>query len=149
MKNQTSSKSNFDLWLLSGLVNHSILAVRKKELKPHHLSTQYLHILRTALDLGSQATLLEVARQVARKSHVVSRQTIDLEKAGLIRRVKYSSNSKRLRIELTDKGLDLVDLGRQSKSIDLIFSCLSEEELQQMKSILNKILVHMRKCNQL
>ncbi len=64
-----------------------------------------------------------------------------MEKEGLIKRVKKSPKSKLLILELTEKGLEMARVSRQSEAIDAIFSSLSAEQRQQLESILNAISV--------
>ena len=58
-------------------------------------------------------------------------------KNGLIKRIKTTPNG--LTLELTSKGLEIAKISGLSKSIDGIFSFLSDEEREQMESILNKM----------
>ena len=133
--------SNIDLWLLIDRVHHSIGWVRRRELSPHNIAPQQLRVLRAIQALGSKVTLSALANEVERKVDVISRQAVILEKDGLIKRIKESNKSRLLRIELTEKGLDMLKkISNDSRSIEAIFSCLTEEERQQMYSILNRIL---------
>ena len=70
-----------------------------------------------------------------------------MENDELIKRVKSTPKSKLLRLEPTRKGLDMIKIGKQNKSIDKIFSFLSEEERQQITSTLNKILINAKEYN--
>jgi DNA-binding MarR family transcriptional regulator len=63
-----------------------------------------------------------------------------MEKDGLIKRIKDTPKSRLLRMELTDKGLEMIKIGKDSKTIDTILSVLTEKELQAMYVSLNKIL---------
>jgi DNA-binding MarR family transcriptional regulator len=141
MNNKELSKSNFDLWLLIGKVNHSIVLVRQRELLQYHVPVRQLLVLRTIKELGSNATLAEIAKQSDREIHVISRQAVSMEKDGLIRRIKDTPKSNLLRLVLTEKGLGILKISRKSRSIDSILSFLSAEERQQMESVLNRILV--------
>jgi DNA-binding MarR family transcriptional regulator len=86
-----------------------------------------------------------VAKNVEREINAISRQTISMEKDGLIKRIKDTPKSRLLRIELTDKGLGMLKISRESKSINEIFSIFTEKELQQMYSDLNKLLLNAKK----
>jgi DNA-binding MarR family transcriptional regulator len=79
-----------------------------------------------------------------RKAHVISRQAARMEKDGLIKRIHDTPKSRLLRLELTEKGLEIVKLARKSEAIDAIISFLNKEERQQMKSVLNRILVKVK-----
>ena len=143
MKEETISKANFNLWNLIARVRHSIFLARQTELSQYNIAFRQTYVLRTIKDLGSKATIQEVAKILEREIPVISRQTATLEKDGLIKRIKDKPKSNLLRLELTQKGLDIVEISNQSKTLDNIFSFLSKEDRQQMESILNRILVNL------
>jgi len=136
------SKSNFELWLSLGKAHHFVDLARQKELNQYGLPHRQTHVLRTIKDLGTNATLAEIAKAVDRKPHVISSQTITMEKDGLIRRIRATPKSSLLRIELTDKGLQMIKSARNSKSFDVIFSFLPENNRQQMKENLDQIAIN-------
>jgi DNA-binding MarR family transcriptional regulator len=144
VKEQKTSVSNFDLWSLINKINHSISLIRQRELSPYNIATQQLFLLRTIQSLGSKATMLKLANEIDREIGVVSKQTIVLEKDGLIKRIKDAPKSRRLRIELTEKGLDMITIPRESKTIDEALSFLTEEEREQLHSSLNKVLIALK-----
>jgi DNA-binding MarR family transcriptional regulator len=141
MKKTTLAQSNFDLWTLIGRLNHTIVQLRQKELSPYQIPVRQLYVLRTIRALGANATLSEVARQVERETHVISKQAIRMEKDGLIKRTKNTPKSNLLKLELTEKGLEMAQMSVRSKGLDALFSSLSEEERRQFESILNKVLI--------
>jgi DNA-binding MarR family transcriptional regulator len=136
------SKSNFELWLSLGKAHHFVDLARQKELNQYGIPHRQTHVLRTIKDLGTNATLAEIAKAVDRKPHVISSQTITMEKDGLIRRIRATPKSSLLRIELTDKGLQMIKSARNSKSFDVIFSFLPENNRQQMKENLDQIAIN-------
>ena len=139
------AESSFELWRLIGRVNHAILLRRQRELRQHRIPVRQLHVLGAIKDLGPRATLSEVAKLVEREPNVISMQTTTMEKDGLINRVKNTPKSNLLKLELTDKALDLIEVSRKSKSIDVIFSSLSEKERRQLESTLHKVLTKAQK----
>jgi len=139
MNKSSLSKINFDLWLLIGNAQHSILLVRQRELGQYHIPIRQLHVLRVIQDLGLKATIPEVAKQVDRELHAISKQTVRMEKDGLIRRIKATPKSNLLKLELTEKGVEIAKLARQSQSIDKIFSVLPKEKRQELLSMLYEI----------
>jgi len=145
MKNQALSESIFDLWLLIGRVNHAVMLVRQKELNEYNIPTRQTLFLYTLDNLGSKATLAQVAKIMERKVDVISRQAAGMEKDGLIKRIQHKPKSRLFRLELTEKGREKVKLARKSEAIDEIFSFLNEEELHQMGLMLNQILVNAKK----
>ncbi len=147
MKKTQLSESNFALWGLIGELSHSILLTRQKELSQYEIPVRQYELLRNIQAIGSKATLAQVAKRVQREVHVVSRQTVSLEKDGLIKRTKSTRKSTLLTLEITEKGLDMINVARHSKAINAIFSSLSSEERQQLESILSRILVKVQKYN--
>lgn len=140
MEQPTLSDSNFDLWRLITRVNHSLFLLQQREISKYHIPICQLQVLQIMQNLGSKATLSEIARQVEREIHVISRQTMRMEKDGLIRRIKDTPKSNLLRLEITAKGREVLKIGEKSNSIDTIFSFLSEEDRKQIESTLGKIL---------
>jgi len=141
MNKMDSPASVFELWLLTGKAQHSIMLVRQREIRKYPIPIHHSHILYTIQALGSKATLFEVAKEVERAVHVISRQAVILEGEGLIKRIRISPSSKLLRLELTKKGFDVIKVAKDSKSIATIFSCLSKEEREQLESISKKLLI--------
>ena len=139
------SKSNFELWLLIGRVNHSVNLIRQRELNLYSIPIRQIHVLRLIQDLGQKATLSELAKQIERQPHVISRQTIAMEKDGLIKRIKIKPKSNLLRLELTEKGLEMIIVANKSNLIDQILSFLTQEQRHQMESVLNRILANVEK----
>jgi DNA-binding MarR family transcriptional regulator len=133
LKKQTLSEKNFELWLSFGKAHHLIELARQRELNQYHIPHRQTHVLRTIKALGSNATLAAVAKEVDRQPHVISKQTINMEKDGLIVRLRATPKSSLLRLELTEKGLQMINAASKSKSFDGIFSFLTEQEHQQMK----------------
>lgn len=145
MKKQIPSNSIFELWLLFGKISHSIFLIRANELRQYDIPARQLDVLHVIKDLGVKATLSEVAKISERQSHVISRQAVMMEKDGLIKRIKNKPKSNQLKLELTQKGINTVKISRQSEAIDDLFSSLTEEEHQQLKSVLDKLSIKLKK----
>ena len=137
--------SNHDLWLLMGKIHHKRILLRQRELSEYNIPTRQLYMLHLIRDLGSQTTISEIAKIVERKTDVISRQMISMEKDGLIKRTKAAPKSRLLKIELTDKGIELAKISGKSKVMDKIISVLKPEERQQLYSLLNRMLVELNK----
>ena len=103
------SISNYDLWMSLVKVHHSLFFLRQKELSPSHIAAQQLQVLRVIQSLGTDATLAAIAKKVERKLDVISRQAVRMEKDGLIKRIAMPK-SRLLKIELTQKGLDIIKI---------------------------------------
>jgi|SRR5271157_3040231 len=147
MKNKALSESDFDLWLLIGRVNHEIMLARQKELRQYNIPIRQTLFLYTLQSLGPKATLVEVAKAMERTVPVTAQHAAHMENDGLIKRTKNSPRSNLLRLELTEKGLEMAKLARKSQAIDVILSFLDKEERHQMESALARILVKAKKYN--
>jgi len=88
--NTVASKSTDadQLWLLLGKIHHKRMLVRQRELSPYNITTRELRLLSIIHELGSQATISAIAGKVERAVAVICDQTRDMEKYGLIKRVK-------------------------------------------------------------
>jgi DNA-binding MarR family transcriptional regulator len=144
MENQTLSDPNFKLWLLFTSIHHKMVALREKELNPYNISTSQLRLLRIIESLGAKAILSEVAKITERKIDVISRQAATLENDGLITRIT-KPKSRLLRLELTEKGKELLKAIHSSQGLNEVLSVLSEKEREQMSSALMRILTKLNK----
>jgi DNA-binding MarR family transcriptional regulator len=141
---KTDAASNADnvdrLWLLLGKIHHKRMLVRQRELSPYNIPTRQLRMLSIIQDLGTKATLSAIAEKVERKVSVISQQTQNMEKYGLIKRFKETPRSRLLKIELTPKGLSLTKIDRKSKAMEDIMSVLNTEERNQLHLLLDRLL---------
>jgi len=143
--NSAKPVSNFELFLLMEQIKHLTSLARQRELNYYHIPAQQLLVLRIIQELGPQASLSEIAKNVERKINVISRQTISMEKDGLIKRIKETPKSRLLRLELTDKGQEMLKIGKESKTIDVILSALTEKEKKQVYVAFSKVLRNLKK----
>ena len=139
MEKLTTSASNYELWLLMTKIHHYVVLVRQKELSPYHIPPQQLEVLRTIQSLGEKATLSRIAKELERKLNVISRQAVGMEKDGLIKRIKGTPKSRLLKIELTEKGRDMLNIRNESKVIDEAWSFLTEDERAGLYSVLSRM----------
>jgi DNA-binding MarR family transcriptional regulator len=148
MNKMNTTESSFELWRLIGRVNHSILVHRQRELRKHHIPVRQLWVLVAITELGTSATLANVAKELEREPNVISLQTVLMEKDGLIKRIKNTPKSNLLKLELTEKGRDIINASRHSEAILKILGSLPKEERQQLDSILNKVLLKSQKYHE-
>jgi DNA-binding MarR family transcriptional regulator len=144
MKTNTAASKNTDadqLWLLIGKIDHKRMLVRQRELSPYNITTRELRLLSIIHQLGSKASISAIAGKVERAITVVCKQTIDMEKYGLIKRIQDNPRSRLLRMELTKKGLDSIKINRKAKAMEEIMSVLNAEERRQLRSLLDKLFI--------
>ena len=144
VKSNTTVSKNTDadqLWLLLGKIHHKRMLVRQRELSPYNITTRELRLLSIIQELRSKATLSAIAGKVERTVTVICGQTMDMEKYGLIKRVKDNPRSRLLRMELTKKGLDSIKINRKAKAMEEIMAVLNAEERRQLHSLFDKLLI--------
>jgi len=144
MKKKNLPDYRSEIWNLIGSIHHSVSLIRQQELKQHHIPIRQLYVLRAIRDLGPNVTLSDIGKRVERQPHVLSRQTILMEKDGLIVRTRITPKSNVLNLKVTKKGLRIIEAAQKSESIDTIFSSLSKEENQLTRQALQKILIKVR-----
>jgi DNA-binding MarR family transcriptional regulator len=132
MTKTKSIDGNYDLWWLLSQVKDAIEKAEMKILENYNLSPRDSKILFLIHELGDNVTILNLAQYCFRQTNSISEHLIRMEKAGLVERTK-SDKGKRLRVKLTDKGLNAYQL--ISSEQDLIYnimSTLSGEEHKQL-----------------
>jgi DNA-binding MarR family transcriptional regulator len=112
-------------------------------LKPHHLNHNGFMCLFLLTNNGGSASMTEITAKTFLTRQAVSSSTRALEKQGLIERVGAKNDKRKLRIVITDKGLDLIKIvgtetGRR-QMMDVLTSVLTVEEAETLTTILNKI----------
>lgn len=135
-----SLDSSYDLWLLIGKIRHLLYLARQKELAPYNITTRQAYVLRVMYSQGSKTTLAKIASDVNRGINTISIQMSRMEKDGLIRKSREKPKSTQLSFELTEKGIEAYRISGQIQSIRKIMSVLSEDERQQMLSMLSKLM---------
>jgi DNA-binding MarR family transcriptional regulator len=144
MKTKTAASKSADAdlsWLLLGKIQRKRMLVRERELSPYNITTRELRLLSIIHELGSKASISAIAGKVERAITVICKQTIDMEKYGLIKRVQDNPRSSLLRMELTKKGLDSIKINRKAKAMEEIMSVLNAEERRQLRSLLDKLFI--------
>jgi DNA-binding MarR family transcriptional regulator len=135
---------NLQVWLSIADLNHKMYLVRNKELNKHGITTRQMHILRLIDALGEKAALSVIAKATERKVDVVSRQAAGMEKDGLIKRIRVKAKSRLLKLELTDKGRELLKVSQFSNGMNEVSAILTEKELKQLHAVLDKLLTKLK-----
>ena len=133
--------------LLVGKARQLIVRARQKELISYHLSPRQAVILTFIKSLGDKAYLSEIARHTERNINTLSIQMTRLVDDGLVKKIRDTPKSNKVRFELTKKGLNVYQNIKEIKSAKVIMSALSEEERRQLISLLERIINKAQKYN--
>ena len=139
MENLSHTDENYNLWLLLIKVSRAMTKARERELRKAGITPEQSGILYIIDNIGKKATLVEISRLTLREPHSVSYLVDRMEKAGLAKRVKDLSRKNMVRVAMTEKGQRAYkQAGRQT--VHQTLSCLSEEERNQLRSYLGRLL---------
>ena len=130
---------DYNLWILLNQVHTFMLNARDRELMEYGQTTMQAAVLFIVNAIGETATPAAISRWFLRKPPAISGLLDRMEKAGLIKKVKDFPKRNWIRIVLTKKGQKAYKQALQRKTIHQIMGCLSEEEREQLTSILIKL----------
>lgn len=140
MNNISSEEQDFDLWLLLARTRDIILKARQKELRQYNISTRRTAVLFAIQAIGDKATPAEISRWLFREPNSVSEILNRMEVEGLVRKVKDLDRKNMIRVVMTEKGWETYYKSTNRESIRQIMSSLSEEERQQLRLFLVRLI---------
>ena len=135
-------KSNNSLMysrFLIGKTRQILLRARKKELDACSVTPRQAHVLTCIYELGKKADLSALAERTERNMNTLSINMTKMEQDGLVKKIRDTPKSTKLRFELTERGYYIYQNVRKVKSAKTIMSALTEEERQQLIALLEKI----------
>ena len=124
---------------LIGRVSHKMFWAQQKEMAQNHITPRQAYVLFVLANLGHTATLAELSKYTERGVSNISIQLTRMEKDGLVKKTRETPKSALLKFELTEKGSNLEKRCNIKTSDKTIMSVLSEEERQQLISMMNKL----------
>ncbi|MBN1367634.1 MAG: MarR family transcriptional regulator [Dehalococcoidales bacterium] len=125
------------LYILLEQTRTILYTMLEDEEKHHNTDYTEIGIIYYLLPNENGLTQNDLVRYVMKKQNSISVRLDNMEKKGLIIRVKNNNNRKTY-AKLTPLGRDLWN-SLNERSISLTFSVLSEKEKQQLKPILIKL----------
>lgn len=140
MHDVTSADRDYELWVLLHQTKDTIYKARDKELHRFGLSPMMAATLFIVQAISGPATPNEISRWLFREPHSVFGLLTRMEKQGLVTRTKDLEKKNMVRVTLTEKGRQALDLSTERQVIHQIFSSLSEEQRQQLTSCLRVLL---------
>lgn len=127
------------IWWLLSLTYRIIMKLRKNELREYGISPQQSGILFLLASIDHSPTPVEISRKRFLEEHSVSVALNRMLKLKLIKRTRDTKRKNMWRIQMTEKGQRTCQLAFERKSIQQVMSPLSEKEMKQLKSILEKL----------
>ena len=139
MKKIETAEDLYNLWALLAMTRDAIYRATKEELSQYGLTPVRSATLLLINSLGSRATPPQIGRYLFRKRNSISELLVRMEQAGLVKRLPFLPKRNLKRYELTEKGRELYLKTTKLKTIDHIFSSLSQEQRQQLQSSLQPL----------
>ena len=139
IEQEISRNSYFYSRYLMGEARHFMLQARKKELAQYHVTPQQSYILFIIYTL-QKTTLNELAKVTNRGINTLSSEMSTMERDGLVKKTREKPKSTLLSFELTEKGIKVYKNSNKGKATIKIMSIFTEEERQQLISMLLKII---------
>jgi DNA-binding MarR family transcriptional regulator len=136
-KRDPSTNPDFDLWVLFDQTRDVIAKSREIELEQYKVTRVQASVLFMLQKQNRGVTLAEISKWILREPHSVSSLINRMEKLGLVKKTRARKDD-RILVSITGKGHTLYGQTTK-KSIDMIFSSLSQEEKLQLTSYLKKV----------
>jgi DNA-binding MarR family transcriptional regulator len=139
MKESLSANEALRLWVLLGQTRDLIRNAIRKELEQNNVTSRQAGVLMVLQANTERLTPAEISRQLFREPHTISAVLKRMEKQGWLTRQKDLKKKNMIRVALTEEGRKLYFKTSNRKAISKIFLCLSEEEVTQLSSCLDKL----------
>ena len=136
-KKDTASIYNFDMWVLLDNAHFAVSRARILELSQYNLTKEQAQVLYILLNSGGSATQTQISDFTMRQHHSVSTLVNRMNKDGLVNKDK-DPTGKGFRIYITKKGRDRYRKVT-GESMEMIFSSLSPDEIQQLTRYLEQL----------
>ena len=100
---------------LIGKTRQLLFRARKKELDAYHISPRQAHVITCIYELGDRANLNALAERTERNLNTLSINMTKMEQAGLVKKIRDTPKSTKLRFELTETGLNIYQRYQRNK----------------------------------
>ncbi len=127
------------LWRAFTRTHHVISKVGQKDLRRHGMTVDEAAILFSVLRLKGRATPAAISRELFWEPHSVSEQLQRMEAKGLVRKVRDLGRRNLIRVEVTEKGVDVYRRSARRRATREILLALTKEEQIQLWGLLAKL----------
>jgi len=138
--NEELNDNDYQLWIMLDHLRYMIFKARKKELARYNITPEQAHILYILHRNSDSSTINQMMDSTQRQHHSISTLINRMTAKGLVSKIKIPGKGRRLNIMITKKGQDLLRTMTRD-SFGKIFSCLSEEDKQEMIAHLCRLIV--------
>lgn len=125
------------LWVIFDQTRDVMSKARELELNTYHLTRAQATLLFILLSANVGLTISEIANCYLRELHSVLTLVNRMAKVGLVKKL-HDKETGKIIVVITESGKKTY-LNANRRSIEMIFSCINEEEKTQLLSILKKL----------
>ncbi len=119
--------------------HHALSKAKQSQLIDIGITYVEFQLLWAVEGLGKAATPAEISRVLMRKPPTMSALLNRMEKNGLVKRKNDPKNKKLKKVVMTPKGQKSLKLARQDDIMHTIMNAMTQQELDQLSSLLNKL----------
>jgi DNA-binding MarR family transcriptional regulator len=134
-----ATDAEFSLWRILDHTRFMIARSREKELSKCGLTPEQSFVLDILMESNGSTTINELVAITQRQHHSISTLIDRMNRQGLILKQKGAGDKRQYEVEITSKGRDLAQKMSRA-SINSIFASLSEEERDELRSSLRKLM---------
>ncbi len=139
IKNALNTDPDYALWVLLAQARDVVLETRENELRQYDATAWQAAVLFIIDSAGGTTSPANIARWSVRKPNSVSGILDRMKKAELIKIARDTRRKNMKAITITEKGYKILEDSSKRESIHQIMSCLTQDQHQQLKSILEKL----------
>jgi len=131
--NDNRGSLNFEIWAAMHQARDTMARCREREVRPTGLTGTQAAVIWIVKNTTAPPTPAEISRWIFREPHTISTLLKQMEKQGLVRKIKDLDRKNLVRIEVTEKGEQAFRQSTEGrKAIDDILNCLSDEEAKHL-----------------
>ncbi|KTB47785.1 MarR family winged helix-turn-helix transcriptional regulator [Dehalogenimonas alkenigignens] len=129
-----------DIWARFMRTRNLLYKVFARDLRELGIKPEQLGILNILKKIEGPVTPAMISRVYRREPHTVSVNLKRLEGRGLVKLVKDLEKRNMIRVEITDEGIAIWELGRaKTAAVSQAFKVLSPDDLFQLSLIIDKL----------
>ncbi|ACZ62464.1 MarR family winged helix-turn-helix transcriptional regulator [Dehalococcoides mccartyi] len=131
---------NVELFGIIMRTRNILYKLSKRQLHHLDISPEQSTILKVVKNSPTPPTPIQISRQLLREPHTIAINLKRMQNKELITLEQDSEWKNRLRVKLTDKGQQLCEKSLSPDFFQEVFQDLTEKEIDQFKSTLEKLL---------
>jgi DNA-binding MarR family transcriptional regulator len=129
----------YGTWWMITIAQRAMSKARRKELLPFGITNEQAAVLNIVHSIGENATPTEVSRAMIREPNSTASIIYTMERKGMLKTTNDIKRKNVVRVSLTEHGKQMLKKISKRKPMNEIMAILSEEELNQLREIMEKL----------